>query len=60
MTINHVADIDYIFSTWEHGAEKFWDFVETLNEFQPTIKFAGEWSQKAIHFLDVTVSLIDG
>ena len=50
MTINHVADINYIFSTWEHGAEEFWNFVETLNEFHPTIKFAGEWSQNTIHF----------
>ena len=52
--------IDDIFFIWEHGEEKLRDFVQTLNEVHPTIKFTAEWSQKSIIFLDVTVSLIDG
>ena len=52
--------IDDIFFIWEHGEEKLRDFVQTLNEIHPTIKFTAEWSQKSINFLEVTVSLIDG
>ena len=52
--------IDDIFFIWEHGEEKLRNFVETLNEFHPTIKFTAEWSQKSINFFDVTVSLIAG
>ena len=52
--------IDDIFFIWEHGEEKLRNFVETLNEIHPTIKFTAEWSQKSINFLDVTVSLING
>ena len=52
--------IDDIFFIWEHGEEKLRNFVETLNDIHPTIKFTAEWSQKSISFLDVTVSLIDG
>ena len=51
---------DDIFFIWEHGEEKLRNFVETLNEIHPTIKFNTEWSQKSNNFLDVTVSLIDG
>ena len=51
--------IDDIFFILEHGEEKLRNFVESLNEFHPTIKFIAEWSQKSINFLDVTVSLID-
>ena len=47
------------FFIWEHREEKLRNFVETLNEFHPTIKFTAERSQKSINFLDVTVSLID-
>ena len=36
------------------------NFLETLNEIHPTIKFTAEWSQKSINLLDVTVSLING
>ena len=52
--------IDDIFFMWELGEEKLRNFVETLNEIHPTIKFTAEWSQKSIIFLDVTVSLMDG
>ena len=57
--------IDDIFFIWEHGEEKLRDFVQTLNEIHPTIKFTAikftaEWSQKSINYPDVTVSLIDG
>ena len=34
--------------------------MQTLNEIHPITKFAAEWSQESINFLDVTVSLIDG
>ena len=51
---------DDIFFIWEHSEEKLRNFIETLNEIHPTIKFTAEWSQKSINFLDVTVSLIDG
>ena len=52
--------MDGIFFIWEHGEEKLSNFVESLNEIHPTIKFSAEWSQKSINFLDVKVSLIDG
>ena len=47
------------FFIWEHEEKKLRDFVQTLNELHPTIKFTAEWSQKSINFLDVTVSLLD-
>ena len=52
--------IDDIFFIWEHDKEKLRNFVKTLSEIHPTIKFTAEWSQKSINFLDLTVSLIDG
>ena len=57
--------IDDIFFIWEHGEEKLRNFVQTLNEIHPTIKFTAikftaVWPQKSINFPDVTVSLIDG
>ena len=52
--------IDDIFFLWEHGEEKFKEFIEYLNEKHPTIKFMPEWFQTLINFLDVTVSLIGG
>ena len=50
---------------WEHGEENLRNFVQTLNEIHPTIKFTAikftaVWPQKSINFPDVTVSLIDG
>ena len=51
---------DDIFFIWEHGEEKLRNFIETLNEIQPAIKFTVEWSQKSINFLDVPAPLIDG
>ena len=51
---------DDIFFIWEHREEKLRNFIETLNEIHPTIKFTTEWSQKSMNFLDVTVSLING
>ena len=50
--------IDDIFFLWEHGEKKLKEFIEHLNEENPTIKFTTEWSQTSINFLDVTVSLI--
>ena len=54
-----------MFFIWEHGEENLRNFVQTLNEIHPTIKFTAikftaEWSQKSISYPDVTVSLIDG
>ena len=43
--------IDEIFFIWEHGQEKLRNFVETLNEFHPTIKFTAEWFQTSTNFL---------
>ena len=48
------------FFFWEYGEEKLRDFIETLHEIHPTIKFTAEWSQKSNNFLDVTVSLAEG
>ena len=50
----------YTFFIWEHIEEKLRNFVETLNEIRPTLKFTAESSQKSINFLDVPVSLVDG
>ena len=47
----------FYLGTW---GRKLRNFVETINEFHPTINFTVEWSQKSIRFMDVTVSLIDG
>ena len=44
---------------WEHGEEMLRNFVQTLDEIHPTIKFTAEWFRKWIIFLNVTVSLID-
>ena len=49
-----------IFFIWEHGEEKLRNFVETLNETHPTIKFTAECSQKSVSFFDASISLIDG
>ena len=51
--------IDDKFFIWEHGEEKLWHFVKTLDEIHPAIKVTAEWSQKSIKFLDVTISLKD-
>ena len=48
------------FFIWEHGEEKLRNFVETLSETHPTIKFTAECSQKSVSFLDASVSLLDG
>ena len=37
-------NINDIFFTREHGEEKLRNFVETLNEIHPTVKFTAEWS----------------
>ena len=54
-----------MFFIWEHGEENLRNFVQTLNEIHPTIKFTAikftaVRPQKSINFPDVTVSLIDG
>ena len=49
-----------IFFLWENGEEKLKEFIEHLNEKDPTIKFTAECSQTSINFLDVTVSLTGG
>ena len=49
--------IDDIFMIWTHGQDKLTDFIDTLNNTHPTIKFTTEQSKKSIHFLDVTISI---
>ena len=46
--------IDDIFMMWEHGEEELKKFLETLNCYQPTIKFTAEYFRAKVNFLDVT------
>ena len=48
--------IDDIFFVWTHGEEKLHDFLNGLNEFNPSLKFTYEYSTQRINFLDVIVS----
>ena len=50
--INHINGEDrlMIFFLLKHEEEKLKNFVETLNEILPTIKFTTEWLQKYINF----------
>ena len=52
--------IDDIFAILCYGEANLEVFVEELNEAHPTIKFAAEWSNKSIPFLDNCVSLESG
>ena len=49
--------IDDIFLIWTQGEDSLKDFVNYLNNLQPTIKFTSETSTESINFLDTTVKL---
>ncbi len=43
---------------WMHGQDRLTDFIDNLNIIHPTVKFTRNTSSTLIHFLDVTVTLI--
>ena len=45
---------------WTHGEEKITVFLNSLNEFNPCIKFTYESDKESIVFLDIKVSLRNG
>ena len=49
--------IDDNFLIWTQGEDSLKDFVNYLNNLQPTIKFTSETSTESINFLDTTVKL---
>ena len=49
--------IDDIFFIWTHGQDKLTEFINTLNNIHPTIKFTSDISPTSTHFLDVTITL---
>ena len=49
--------IDDIFLIWTHGHDKLTEFISTLNNIHPNIKFTSDISPTNTHFLDVTVIL---
>ena len=49
--------IDDIFFIWTHGEEELENFLKSLNEFDPCIKFTYESNKESITFLDIKVSL---
>ena len=48
------------FFIWEHGEESLEKFINKLNSFHSTIKFAAEYSKETINFLDVNIRLVGG
>ena len=52
--------IDDSFFMWTHGEEKITVFLNSLNEFNPCIKFTYESDKESIVFLDIKVSLRNG
>ena len=52
--------IDDIFFIWKHGEESLKVFINEINSFHPTIKFATDWSKEKVNFLDVQVALKNG
>ena len=52
--------IDDIFFIWEHDEESLRVFIDQVNLFHPTIKFAAEYSKEEVNFLDLNIKLIDG
>ena len=47
--------IDDVFMMWQHGEAELHQFLENLNCYYATIKFATEYSKTKINFPDVTV-----
>ena len=50
----YIGDIFFI---WKHRENSLKQLIETLNAFQPTMKFTAEWSREEINFLDVNIRL---
>ena len=48
------------FFIWAHGEEQLKIFLNSLNEFDPYIKFTYESNKESIAFLDIKVSLRNG
>ena len=46
-------NIDGIFLIWQHGEGELKIFLENLNNFHPSIKFACEYSCEKVSYLDV-------
>ena len=49
--------IDDIFLIWEHGEDELKNFINSLNDFHPNIKFTSDWSKESINFLDVQLKI---
>ena len=49
--------IDDIFFVWQHGLDELTQFINHLNQCEPTIKFTEEISEKEVAFLDVRVRI---
>ncbi|XP_041797348.1 uncharacterized protein LOC121609712 [Chelmon rostratus] len=47
--------LDDIIGAWEHGEEKFLQFIQILNHHHPSIKVKHSLDAKQINFLDTTV-----
>ena len=58
--------IDDIFIIWTHGADTLQDFINftqsysTKKQMKSKIKFEINQSTERVHFLDVTIMLVDG
>ena len=47
--------IDDIVVLWPHSMSELLDFIQSMNEFHPTIKFTSEISTNKITFLDINI-----
>lgn len=52
--------IDDILMIWQHGRNDLQQFIDSINEFHPTIKFTISYSAKRIAFLVVKVTISQG
>ena len=52
--------IDDIFAVWTHGEALLEEFLDSVNQLHPTIKFTDEWSIESVSFLDTKVIVRDG
>ena len=49
--------IDDVFFLWTHGEKNLKQFLYNLNNYDPNLKFAHEYSKKEIQFLDLKVGI---
>ena len=47
--------LDDIFMIWTHGIDKFYEFLDILNNHHPTINLKATISENEVNFLDTTV-----